>query len=52
MLEHAPQRVADQSDGQGQGQLAPLGFVDEPGGQACAQGVQLQFGDQTLEAED
>ncbi len=52
MLEHAPQRVADQSHRQRQGQFTPLGFVDQSGGQACAQGVQFQFRDQALETKD
>ena len=52
MLEHPTQGVAHQSDRQGQGQLAALGLVEQSGGQAGAQGVQLQFGDQALEAED
>ena len=52
MLEHPPQGVADQPDRQRQGQFAAPGLVEEPGGQAGAQGVQLQFGDQALQAQD
>src|SRR5262249_24887062 len=51
MLEHATQGVAHQADRQSQGQLTPLGLVEQPGSQAGFQGVQLQFGDQALQAE-
>ena len=39
MLEHPPQGVADQPDRQRQGQFAAPRLIEEPGGQAGAQGV-------------
>jgi hypothetical protein len=48
MLGDRARRVADQADGEGQGQLAPRGFVEQTGGQACANGMQLQFRYQPL----
>ena len=51
-LSTRPSGVADQPDRQRQGQFAALGLVEQSGGQAGAQGMQLQFGDQALEAED
>jgi hypothetical protein len=52
MLEHAPQRVADQSHRQGQGQLAALGLVQQSGGQAGAERVQLQLRDQAFQTQN
>ena len=52
VLEHAAQRVAHQPDRQGQGQFAALGLVEQSGGQACFERVQLQLGDQALQTED
>jgi hypothetical protein len=39
VLDHAPGLLPHQADRQGQGQVAPLGLVEEPGGQAGPQGV-------------
>src|SRR5262249_28380982 len=52
LLEDATQRVPYQPDRQGQGQFAPLGFIEQPGRQAGFQPVQLQLGDPALQAED
>lgn len=52
VLEHAAERVPHQPDRQGQGPFAPLGLVEQPGRQAGAERVQLQFGDQPLQAQD
>ena len=52
MLEHAAQGIPHQADGQGQGQLAAPGLVEQPGGQAGFQSVQFQFRDQALQTQD
>ena len=52
VFDYPSARRPDQADRQGQGQLAALRLVPQTGCQAGLQGVQLQFGDQALEAED
>ena len=52
VLDDPLQGIADQADGQGQGQLAASCLVEEPGGQATADRVQLQFRDLALEAQE
>jgi hypothetical protein len=50
LLDH-PACVAHEAHRQGERELPALGLVDEPCGQAQAQGVQLQFRDLAFEAE-
>ena len=52
VLDHPPQLVTDQAGRQHLGQFAALGLAEQAGGQAGAEGVQFQFGDQALEAQD
>jgi len=52
MLEDAAEGVADQPHRQGQGQFAALGFVEQSGREAGAQGTQLQFREQALQAQE
>src|SRR5262249_20375749 len=47
-----PQLVADQPDRQGQGQFTTQGLLEDSGHQTGVQGMDLQFGDQALEAQD
>ena len=52
IFDHPAQRVADQPDGQVQGQLAALGLVEQAGGQAGPDGVEFQFGELALQAQE
>ena len=52
VLDDPARRVAGQAGGEGQGQLAAARLVEQAGRQPGADGVQLQLGDQPLQAED
>src|SRR5690349_20422296 len=52
MLGDRAGRVAGQADGEGQRQLAPGGLVEQPGGQARSNGMQLQFRYQSLKTKN
>jgi hypothetical protein len=52
VLEDSLQRVSDQADGQGQGQLATAGLVEEAGGEAASDRMQFQFRDLAFEAQE
>jgi hypothetical protein len=43
VLDDPVQGVSDQADGQGQGQFAPAGLVEEAGGETASDRMQLQL---------
>ena len=52
VLDDPVQGVSDQADGQGQGQFAAAGLVEEAGGESASDRMQFQFRDLALQPEE